>query len=125
MKKKRINRISEEVKKVVSLLLVNGLKDPRINSMTTITDVEVTNDLSYANIYVSVLGDEKDKKDSIEGLRNAKGFIRNEIAKKVDLRHIPETVFHLDESLERDLHITELIDKVNKEDRESRDSKNE
>ncbi|HLR21414.1 MAG TPA: 30S ribosome-binding factor RbfA [Tissierellaceae bacterium] len=125
MKKKRINRISEEVKKVVSLLLVNGLKDPRINSMTTITDVEVTNDLSYANIYVSVLGDEKDKKDSIEGLRNAKGFIRNEIAKKVDLRHIPEPVFHLDESLERALHITELIDKVNKEDRESRDSKNE
>ena len=62
MNNKRINRISGEVKKVVSELLYNGLKDPRINPMTTVTSVEVTRDLSYANIYISVLGNDKEKK---------------------------------------------------------------
>lgn len=125
MRKKRINRISEEVKRAVSRLLYDGLKDPRINSMTTITDVEVTNDLSYANIFVSVLGNEKEKRDSLKGLQSAKGFIRNEIGKQVDLRHIPEPVFHLDESLEQAMHITDLINKVNKEDKENRGKRND
>ena len=121
MNKKRINRISEEVKKAVSELLLDGLKDPRVNSMTTVTDVEVTNDLSYANIYISVLGNEKEKKDSMKGLKNAKGFIRNEIAKRVDFRHVPEPVFHLDESIEKAMHITKLINKINKENGENKD----
>lgn len=121
MKKKRINRISEEVKKAVSELLQDGLKDPRINSMVTVTDVEVTNDLSFANIYVSVLGDKKDKDNTIKGLQNAKGFIRSEIARMVDLRHVPEPIFHLDESLERAMHITELINKVNKDGKGNED----
>lgn len=125
MRRKRINRISEEVKRVISELLHDGLKDPRINSLTTITDVEVTNDLSYANIYVSVLGDEKEKRDSIKGLQNAKGFVRSEIAKQIDLRHAPEPVFHLDESLERAMHITELINKVNKGNEGNRGNKND
>lgn len=121
MKKKRINRISEEIKKAVSELLQDGLKDPRINSMITVTDVEVTNDLSFANIYVSILGDKKAKDQSIKGLKNAKGFIRNEIAKRVDLRHVPEPIFHLDESLERAMHITELINKINREEQGQQD----
>lgn len=125
MKDKRINRISGEVKRVVSELLNNGLKDPRVSSMTTVTDVEVTRDLSFANIYVSVLGDDKEKHDSIEGLRSAKGFIRSEIGKRVDLRHVPEPIFHLDESLERAMYMTELIEKVNKEDGKNRSKDNE
>ncbi len=116
MNNKRINRISEEVKKALSEILFNGLKDPRVTSMTTITDVNVTKDLSYANIYVSVLGDEKEKNDSLDGLRNAKGFIRSEIGKKVNLRHVPEPIFHLDETIEHASHISDLIEKVKKED---------
>lgn len=125
MKDKRINRISGEVKRVVSELLYNGLKDPRVSSMTTVTNVEVTRDLSFANIYVSVLGDDKEKHDSIEGLRSAKGFIRNEIAKRVDLRHVPEPTFHLDESLERAIYMTKLIEKVSKEDEKNRSKDND
>lgn len=124
MNNKRINRISEEVKKALSEILYNGLKDPRVTSMTTITDVKVTKDLSYANIYISVLGDEKEKKDSIKGLESAKGFIRSEIGRKVDLRHVPEPVFHLDETLEHASHISELIKKVKEED-SNRGSMNE
>ncbi|MGO1470329.1 MAG: 30S ribosome-binding factor RbfA [Tissierella sp.] len=116
MNNKRIKRISEEVKKALSEVLYNGLKDPRVTNMTTITDVEVTKDLSYANIYISVLGDEKEKNDSLEGLKSAKGFIRSQIGRMVDLRHVPEPVFHLDETLEHASHITELIKKVKNED---------
>ena len=68
MNNKRINRISEEVKKVLSELLYNGLKDPRVTSMTTVTEVKVTRDLSYANIYVSVLGDKKEKEECLNNL---------------------------------------------------------
>lgn len=116
MNNKRINRISGEVKKALSEILYNGLKDPRVTNMTTITDVKVTKDLSYVNIYISVLGDTKEKEDSLKGLRNAKGFIRSEIARKVDLRHVPEPIFHLDETLEHATHITELINKVKREE---------
>lgn len=125
MNNKRINRISGEVKKVVSELLYNGLKDPRINPMTTVTSVEVTRDLSYANIYISVLGNDKEKEDSLLGLESAKGFIRNEIGKRIDLRHVPEPVFHLDESIERGIYMTELIERVNREDEKNRSQHDE
>lgn len=117
MNSKRINRISEEVKRAMSEIIMNGLKDPRVTTMTTITDVKVTKDLSYANIYISVLGDEKEKEDSLEGLRNAKGYIRTEIGRKVKLRHVPEPVFHLDESMEHASHIAELLKEVRNEDK--------
>jgi ribosome-binding factor A len=116
MKAKRINRISEEIRKVVSELLNNGLKDPRINPMTTITNVQVTGDLRYVNIYVSVLGDELGKKETLEGLQSAKGFIRTEIGNKIDLRYVPEPIFHLDESIEQGIYMSKLIEKVKEED---------
>ena len=122
---KRINRISEEVRKTVSELLTTEIKDPRINPMTTVTKVEVTRDLSFANIYVSVLGDEKDKEDTLEGLESAKGFIRKEIGNRVDLRYVPEPIFHLDESIERGIYMSKLIDKVNREDKEKRRNSND
>lgn len=116
MKNQRINRISEEVKKVVSELLYNGLKDPRVSALTSVTNVEVTRDLSFAKIYISVLGNEKEKEDSLAGLVSAKGFIRKEIAKRVDLRVVPVPIFVLDESIEKAMYMTDLINKVNKED---------
>lgn len=120
MNNKRVNRISEEIKKVVSQLLVNGLKDPRINTMTSVTKVEVTNDLRYANIYISVLGDEKSKDDTLRGLKSAKGFIRSTIGKEVDLRYAPEPIFKLDESIEISINMSKLIDEVAEKDREKR-----
>ncbi|NLN15649.1 MAG: 30S ribosome-binding factor RbfA [Tissierellia bacterium] len=125
MDSKRINRISEEIRKVISDLLIKGLKDPRISPMTTITSVEVTRDLSYANIYISVLGDEFEKDDTLQGLESAKGFIRKEIGRRVDLRHVPEPKFYLDESIERAIYMTELINKVTKEDQERRGNEDE
>ncbi|NLY77000.1 MAG: 30S ribosome-binding factor RbfA [Tissierellia bacterium] len=125
MNKRRINRISEEIRKVISELLSREIKDPRISPMTSVTKVEVTNDLSYAYIYISVLGNEEEKENTIKGLQNAKGFIRREIGNRIDLRVLPEPVFYLDESIEQSLYISKLIDKVNKEDREKRGDDNE
>lgn len=117
MNNKRIKRISEEVKKVISELLYNGLKDPRIKEMTSVTSVEVTKDLSFAKVYVSVLGDDSEKKETIEGLNSAKGFIRKEISSELDLRYTPEPIFHLDESIEQGIYMSKLINDLNKEEK--------
>ena len=125
MNKRRINRISEEIRKVISELLSRELKDPRISPLTSVTKVEVTNDLSYAYIYISVLGNDEDKANTINGLQSAKGYIKREIGNRVDLRLIPELVFRLDESIEQGIYISQLIDKVSREDREKRGDEDE
>lgn len=120
MSSNRINRISEEVKKVVSSVIMNGLKDPRVSTMTSVTNVEVTKDLRYANIYVSVLGDKKAGEDTIKGLESAKGFIRKEIGSKVNLRITPEPLFFLDTSIEYGIKISKMLNDLKKpEDKES------
>lgn len=121
----RINRISEEVRKVVSDLIFNGLKDPRISQMASVTLVEVTRDLSFAKIYISVLGEDKEKEDTIAGLNSAKGFIRKEIGNRIDLRHAPEPKFYLDESIEKAINLSKLIDEVNKGQHEKKEEDNE
>ncbi|HEY8361347.1 MAG TPA: 30S ribosome-binding factor RbfA [Tissierellaceae bacterium] len=125
MNTKRLNRISEEVKKVISELLFNGLKDPRVHPMTSVTEVEVTKDLRYAKIYISVLGNDEDKKNTMEGLESAKGYIRNEIGRKIDLRYVPEPIFYLDESIEHGIYISKLIEDVNKNIEDTGENQND
>ncbi len=115
MNDKRINRISEEVKKVVSELLFRDIKDPRISGLPSVNKVIVTKDLKFAKIYISVLGNEEEKTNTIKGLENAKGFVRSEIGKRISLRHVPEPSFYLDNSIEEAIYMTQLIEKVNKE----------
>ncbi|MCI8308283.1 MAG: 30S ribosome-binding factor RbfA [Lachnospiraceae bacterium] len=93
-------RVNGEVRKEMSRILREELKDPRIPEMTSVTDVEVTGDLKYAKIYVSVLGNDAEKQGAMEGLRSAASFIRSQIAKNVNLRNTPELTFVLDESIE-------------------------
>ena len=111
----RQGRLGEEIKKILSDMLLKELKDPRLSAMISITAVEVTSDGSYATVYLSVLGlggtdDEKSQKDALEALRSAKGFIRNEIGRKIKLRHVPDLVFKIDHSMEYGRHISEIID---------------
>ena len=122
MDDKRIKRISEEVKRVVSDIISNELKDPRISPMTSLTHVEVTRDLRFAKIYISVLGNEVEKNETLEGLENAKGFIRREIGNRIKLRYVPEPTFSLDDSIEQSIYISKLIDKVNREDEKKREN---
>ncbi|MDU1598555.1 30S ribosome-binding factor RbfA [Peptostreptococcus anaerobius] len=114
MASNRIRRISEEVKKAISVMLINGIKDPRITSMISVTDVEVTNDLRYAFVYISLLGG--DKEESLEGLNSARGYIRREVGRQVKLRYAPEIIFKIDDSIERGMYMDELIKSVNKDE---------
>ena len=107
----RTRRIAEEIRKIVSTMLINGIKDPRINSLVSVTDVEVTSDLSYAYIYVSILGG--DEESTLDGLKSAWGYIRREVGKNIKIRHTPEIIFKIDDSLLKGMYMDELIKKVN------------
>lgn len=105
MKQVRVSQIGEEIKRVISQLLRTKLKDPRISDMVSITEVRVTNDLSYAKVFVSVFGTEDEKKDTLEGIRNAEGFIKKEIGRNVKMRIMPKLIFELDDSVEESLRL--------------------
>ena len=112
----RQGRLGEEIKKIISGLLLRELKDPRLTAMISVTAVEVTSDGSYATVYLSVLGMnpaaediEKEQKDAIEGMQHAKGLIRKEIGRKIKLRHVPDLIFKIDHSMEYGRHIDKII----------------
>lgn len=106
-------RINGEVRKEMSRIIREELKDPRIPEMTSVTDVEVTGDLKFAKIYISVLGNESDKQGAMEGLRSANSFIRSQLAKNVNLRNTPELTFVLDESIEYGAKMSKKIAELN------------
>lgn len=108
----RNRRISEEIKKVISDLLIRGLKDPRISKFTSVTDVQTTNDLRFTYIYISVYDPNANKKETVEGLNRAKGYIRNELGKSIDLRYTPEPIFKEDDSVENAMHIQDILSTV-------------
>ena len=104
----RINRINEEMKREMGSIL-RELKDPRIPLMTSVVAAEVTQDLRFAKIYVSVLGDENVQKEALVGLKKAAGFVRREVGRRLNLRITPEIQFALDHSIEHGAHINELL----------------
>lgn len=115
MAKNRTGRVGEEIKKELSVLIQRELKDPRIG-FVTVTGVEVTNDLSQAKVYLSVFGDEEKKRDTLKGLEKATGFLRTEIGKRIRLRHTPELIFKIDESIAYGSRIEKLLDEISDED---------
>ena len=106
-------RINGEVRRVLSAIIQNEIKDPRIHPMTSVVEVEVAPDLKSAKAYISVLGDEQAQKDTLEGLRSAEGYIRRALARTVNLRNTPEIRFIMDQSIEYGVHMSKLIDDVN------------
>lgn len=112
-------RINMEVLRELSEIIRTEIKDPRVSgAMTTITGVEVTPDLKYCRAYVSVLGSEEEAVSALEGLKNAVGYVRRELARRVNLRNTPEIKFVLDQSIEHGVAMSKLIDDVMKDDRE-------
>lgn len=109
----RIIRINDEIKRELSEILRGELKDPRVSVITSVLKVDTTNDLKYCKVFVSVLGDEEQKKEVMEGLKNASGYMRKMLAEKINLRNTPELNFVLDDSLEYSMKMSKLIDEVN------------
>lgn len=114
---KRVDRVAEQMKKELGALITQKVKDPRIG-FVTVTDVEVTGDLQNATIFISVLGSEREKEDTLKGLNKAKGFIRTEIGNRIRLRKVPEIEFEFDESIAYGNRIQTLLTQVNQGEEE-------
>ncbi|MBQ4634559.1 MAG: 30S ribosome-binding factor RbfA [Bacilli bacterium] len=110
----KINRIESMLLREISYILANEVKDNDIK-FVTVTAVNVTNDLSFAKVYVTVLADDK-KESTMKALKDASGFIRSELYDRVDIRHIPELTFVYDESIEYGKKIENIIEEIKKQE---------
>lgn len=106
-------RINGEVQRVLAEIIRGEIKDPRIPEMTSVVAVEVAPDLKTCKAYISVLGDEEARKAALEGLKSAEGFIKNRLARTINLRNTPEITFVMDQSIEYGVNMSKLIDEVN------------
>jgi ribosome-binding factor A len=107
----RMRRVDEAVRAVLSDAIAKDLQDPRVG-FVTVTGVKTSPDLRHARVYVSVLGDEPTRAASLEGLRSAHGFLQGVLASELTLKHTPMLTFEYDESVDRGMRITELLDQV-------------
>lgn len=113
---RRVARVAELIKREISQLLLSGIKDDRVASgMVSVTDVDVSNDLQHAKIFVSIYGTEAARSEAMAGLKSATGFVRSELGHRVRLRRTPEVVFIEDRSLERGTRILSLINRLSEE----------
>lgn len=107
----RLGRIDEQYRKEISQILNYELKNPNVTGLISVTKVKVTNDLKFAKVYVSILNS-KNLKDTLAGLKKSAGFIRSELAKRVNLRNTPEIIFELDDSLEYGAKIDNILKEI-------------
>ena len=116
MRKRSIKntRVNTEVQRELSSIIRGGLKDPRVAPWTSVVATEVAPDLKTCKAYISVLGDEKAQKDTLEGLQSAEGYIRRELAHTLNMRNTPEITFVLDQSIEYGVNMSKKIDEVTK-----------
>ncbi|WP_411170543.1 30S ribosome-binding factor RbfA [Clostridium sp. MB05] len=109
----RGGRINEEVKREISVIIRDEIKDPRMTAMVSITAVKVTKDLRYAKVFVSIFGNnEEEKNETFAALKSASGYIRKEIGQRINLRNTPQILFELDDSISYSMKIEELIEKA-------------
>ena len=107
-------RINGEVQRVLAEIIRGEIKDPRISPMTSVVAVEVAPDLKTCKAYISVLGDDTARDETLQGLKSAEGFIKSRLAKTINLRNTPEITFVMDPSIEYGVNMSKLIDEVNK-----------
>lgn len=117
MRMERSSRVGDEMQRVISQILREDVKDPRIPLLTSVVEVRMSHDLSHATIYLSVMADPKGKDDCKAAIMSASGFIRREVCKRVKLRIAPEMHYVFDESIERGMRLMDLIDQTVREDR--------
>lgn len=110
----RFERINEELKKEISHIINYELKNPNVTGMISVTRANITPDLKYAKVYVSILNS-KNTKETLAGLKKSSGFIRSEIAKRINLRITPEIIFELDDSIEYGAKIDSILKDIMKD----------
>ena len=119
---RRVEKVSALIRREISHLVTSGISNKRIDqSMVTITEVEVSNDLQYCKIFVSLFGEENVKLEVFSALENATGFLKGELARRLQMRRAPEIVFKLDKGMEKGASVLDLLGKLEKE-RKSKES---
>jgi ribosome-binding factor A len=113
---KRADRVSESIKREISVMLTQEVKDPGIH-FVTVTLVETTDDLRFSKIFVSILGDEKTRQESMDGLMRAKGYLRGELGRRLQLRYTPEIQFYLDTSLDHAIKIRGILNELKEKEK--------
>ncbi|OUP51020.1 30S ribosome-binding factor RbfA [Lachnoclostridium sp. An181] len=108
-------RVNQEVLRELSQIFRDGIKDPRVAPMTSVVAVEVAPDLKTCKAYISVYGDKKAQEDTILGLQSAEGFIRRELAHRLNMRNTPQIRFVLDQSIEYGVEMSKKIDAVTRD----------
>lgn len=114
MPRRRIQRLNEQLKRDISDIILREVRDPRIG-VVTVTDVDVTPDLAFARVYVRPMGDDEEKAEALEGLKNAAPHIRHLLSQELTTRRVPELHFQEDETLERAMRIEEILHEVRPE----------
>lgn len=114
-------RVNQAVQRELSNIIRNEVKDPRVGIMTSVTAVDVATDLKTCKAYISILGNEEEKAETMKALEKAEGFIRRSLAANLNLRNTPEIRFVEDDSIEYGVNMSELIDKVIEKEAGSRD----
>ncbi len=112
----RIEQINSLIRQEISQLLQRQVKDPRLGNFIAVTEVVTSADLKYAKVFVSRIGGEEEKQETLSVLASASGFFRRELARRLKLRYIPELSFQWDDSIERGDHLLQLIDEVASEE---------
>ncbi|MDP2919947.1 MAG: 30S ribosome-binding factor RbfA [Dehalococcoidia bacterium] len=112
----RLERLNSQLRLEISDLIQHYIKDPRLGNLVSVTAVEISADLRHAKVHISQLGTEQEKKETIEALTSAAGYIRHELGNRMQARRIPEFSFHLDETIEKADRILRLMDKMSEEE---------
>lgn len=115
MPKERTDRLNSLLREVISEVIRRDVRNPHVNELVTVTRVDITKDLHYAKVYISVIGTEAEKEETLKALQSAAGFIAVNSAKKVVMRYFPELTFKLDTGVDKQLRVEELLKKINEE----------
>lgn len=110
----RPERVAQRMRREIADILQNRLRDPRVSAMVSVTDVEVTHDLSLAKVWVSILPEGPERERSLDALRSAAGYVRHELAPRLGLREVPQLRFELDTSIERGARVEDLLRRLNR-----------
>ncbi len=116
---KRTDRLNSLLKEVISEVIKRDVRNPHVTELVTVTRVQITKDLHYAKVFISVIGTEQDKEETIQALNSAAGFIAVQSSHKVVMRYFPALTFKLDDSVDKHMRIEELLGQIS-EERESR-----
>ena len=110
----RVERVNQLIRKEISELLLQEIRDPRLSGLISVTSVETASDLKFAKVYVSHLSGSEHKEEILKTLNAAAGFFSGELGKVLTMRHVPEVGFFWDDSIERGAHLSQLIDQANR-----------